>query len=94
MNGQEVLHCPQCGGNNLKSYDAAKVPLVLTVFFASTLIGIPIALAPFIAWLFIKSNKNKRFSGKCQECKHNWKLTEEKFFEYKQAIFISEKLHV
>jgi len=92
LKGQEVLICPQCGGNKIKSFDAAKVPLVLSGILAITIIGIPFAFATLIAWLIIKSNKKKRYSGNCQECKHNWKLTRQKFLEHKNLVNNNEKL--
>ncbi|MDU1838689.1 MAG: hypothetical protein E6780_03845 [Staphylococcus epidermidis] len=92
MKGQTVLICPQCGGNKVKPFDAAKVPLILSIFLAITIIGIPFAIATLIAWMIIKSNKSKRYTGNCQECKHNWKLTEEKFLEHKHAVHNNEKL--
>ncbi|MBH0174748.1 hypothetical protein IHV09_14365 [Fictibacillus sp. 23RED33] len=87
MNGQQIVHCPQCGGNKVKSNakGAFQALLALGILFCITIIGIPLGIAFFIG-AFIVKNSKIRLKFLCLECKHDFKIDQDTYHAYSKAI--------
>ncbi|MFH7833875.1 hypothetical protein [Bacillus luti] len=84
--GQQIVLCPQCGGNKVKSPAlASKDMLWLSALSCITIIGIPIGIILFFVALRLKYTKMK-LKFRCVECTHEFKVEEKTFNEYIKAI--------
>lgn len=86
MKGQEVIKCPQCGGNKVRESTLLKSLLALTFFCAVTIIGIPLAIIFALIWAFLRLASKGRKQMVCEECKHNFHVSQSTFEQYKNAI--------
>lgn len=87
MTGQQVVLCPQCGGNKVKSNakGTSQALLIIGAFFCITIIGIPFGIGFIVAALMVKKSKLK-LKFLCQECKHEFKVSEDTFETYQKQI--------
>jgi hypothetical protein len=82
MKGQQIVKCPQCEGNRVIKNDFTAL-----LFLGALLVG----WIPIIGWIaaviFVVlgivnlTKKGKRFT--CQECKRGFRVSKEKYIEYK-----------
>ncbi|PEE20775.1 hypothetical protein CON95_27155 [Bacillus toyonensis] len=85
--GQQIIHCKKCGSNKISL--TGKWTVVATAFLTGCvlclfIITIPIAVLCWIVaaiFMFVPFR-----SAKCQECKHNQKVDQEKFDELKAYL--------
>lgn len=84
MNGQQIIKCPRCGGNKVSKLQLGSFFLILSVLFFITVIGIPIAIGLFVYWLISKKKYERTFV--CQECKHNFQVSDEVRLRYQAVI--------
>lgn len=87
MSGQEIILCPQCGGNKVKSNANGLFQFCMAFGILSclTLIGIPLGIVFIVVAFFIRKSKVK-LKFRCQECKHDFKVSEPVYDKYKIAI--------
>ncbi|UQX52272.1 LITAF-like zinc ribbon domain-containing protein [Cytobacillus pseudoceanisediminis] len=84
--GQQIIHCPQCGENKVKSTASAfKSMLTLGILACVTIIGIPIGIILIIS-AFVMKHSKKRLIFRCQECKHDFKVNDNTYDDYLKAI--------
>lgn len=84
MKGQEVITCPQCGGNKIKQSQLATFMLVIAGLFTITVIGIPLGIGFFVAWLVMRNKHKHTFI--CQDCKHSFMVSDERLKKYEGHI--------
>lgn len=86
MKGQQVVNCPQCGGNKVKSTASAYKSIIwLGIISCVTIIGIPIGIILIVS-AFIMKYSSSRLKFRCQECKHDFKVNEETYNKYIKTI--------
>lgn len=91
MKGQTVVICPQCGGNKVRSSEVVSKALMwFGVISCITIIGLPVGIILLVAAYIVKVSKMK-LTFHCQECKHSFKVKEEKYNDYKSAIKSKEE---
>ncbi|WP_420768772.1 hypothetical protein ACNR9V_03335 [Parageobacillus thermoglucosidasius] len=86
MKGQTVIRCPQCGGNKVRESTLFKSLLALTFFCTVTIIGIPLAIIFALIWAFLRLASKGRKQMVCEECKHNFSVSQLTFEQYRKAI--------
>jgi hypothetical protein len=86
MKGQEIIKCPQCGGNKVKSSGVAKALLWFAVISAITIIGIPLAIVLIIAWFFVRFVQKGHLKMVCMECKHMFNVSQSTYDQYNSTI--------
>lgn len=89
MKGQEVIHCPQCGGNKVKNVGPSGVFLTIAVISTILIVTIPIAIACFSVWL-VKKKKDK-YHFVCGECKRGFDISDGTLNEYNSYVKSNEK---
>ncbi|RFU64437.1 hypothetical protein D0469_18890 [Peribacillus saganii] len=86
MKGQQVVKCPHCRGNKVKSSGTASKRLFwLGVISCITLIGIPAGLILILTYLLMKRSK-LRLNFICQKCKRAFKVNEDVYQRYVKSI--------
>ncbi|MGD6894274.1 hypothetical protein [Bacillus infantis] len=87
VKGQDIIHCPQCGENKVKSnaIGSSQVSLLIGVLLCITVVGLPFGIALIIISLYTKKSK-MRFKFTCQECKHTFKVKEQTYEEYEAYL--------
>ncbi|OAT73742.1 hypothetical protein [Parageobacillus thermoglucosidasius] len=86
MAGQTVILCPQCGGNKVRESTFLKSFLILSFFCAVTIIGIPLAIIFMLIWAFLRLSSKGHKQMVCEECKHNFSVSQSTFEQYRKAI--------
>ena len=86
MRGQEIIRCPQCGGNKVRVSNITRDLGALTLFCAVTIIGIPLAVIFGFIWLVMKLATKDNKQMVCEECKHRFHVNKTTFEQYKNAI--------
>lgn len=87
MAGQQVVLCPQCGENKVKSNakGVSQALMIIGAFACITIIGIPFGIGFIIASFMVKKSKLK-LKFLCQDCKHEFKVSEDTFETYQKQI--------
>lgn len=84
MKGQNIINCPQCGSNKIKKSQLSSFMLILAVLCSFTVIGIPLGIGFFVAWLIMR--KKDKLTFICQECKRQFRVSEEKLDQYNSYV--------
>lgn len=92
MKGQEVLHCPQCGGNKITAINDGKNYKIFTILFAVSIVLIPVAIAFLIIYLYKINVSKNAYMGICAECRYRWGISKEKFNSHRLEVKNNEKL--
>lgn len=87
MTGQQVVLCPQCGENKVKSQakGISQALMGLGILTCLTIFGIPLGIGFIIAAIWVKKSKMK-LKFMCQECKHEFKISEDTYESYQKQI--------
>lgn len=86
MKGQQIIICPNCGENKVKNSGIGKMFLWFAVISAITIIGIPLAIVFFLAWIFVRYVQKDNLRMICMQCKHMFKVDESTYDRYKQSL--------
>lgn len=92
MKGQEILLCPQCGGNKVKTENTGKILFKLAIIFSVSIVLLPIGFLIFCVWFFKRYISKSSIFAFCSDCKHRWIISEEKYNEHKAVVEKNEKL--
>ena len=92
MEGQQVLLCPQCGGNKIKTENTGKIILRLANLSAISIIGIPFALIFYCVWYTKKHIRKNDIFAFCSECRYKWFISNTKFDEHESIVKRNERL--
>ena len=87
MTGQQVVLCPQCGENKVKSNakGTSQALMGLGILVSLTIVGIPLGIGLIIASFIVKKSK-LRLKFRCAECAHEFKVSEDKYESYQKQI--------
>lgn len=102
MDGQKIIVCKNCGSNSVNVTNVSNwlmtgiigfilICVSIWIPILGWFIGIPIGLS-LIALGIVGAivdavrKKPRQATVKCQSCKHSWKVSEEVYNEYKEAI--------
>lgn len=87
IKGQQIVICPQCGENKVKSSAPGifQILMAIGILMCITIVGIPFGLI-FIISAFIARKSKIRLKFRCMECKHDFKINENTYDDYMKAI--------
>ena len=88
---QTSIKCPQCGSNKVRSAKVLTSAFMwLGLVSCITIIGIPIGII-LLGAAFVTKSMKYHLKFNCQECKHEFKVSESLYKEYESGLKQNEK---
>ena len=85
IKGQEIVTCPQCGENKVQKNDMTPILfLVAIIIIWIPVVGWALGSLCIVYGVIGLMKKGVRFT--CQECKQSFRVSKEKYDEYKNYL--------